>query len=144
MIGFDIVPVESMSRDYTFIHQEYFKTKTGLATVQGRCQALEDQHKSSQIVKTIPIETHIAKIDECKRYAIYCLLSFENFINYIKFLFRLFDDLKNRYELDKSKMSTRLTVLQESVELLEKRHLNASNEKHNLEIKLKKNEGILR
>lgn len=59
-----------MSRDYTFIHQEYFKTKTGLATVQGRCQVLEDQQKSTKIESMMPIKAHTLRIDECKKYII--------------------------------------------------------------------------
>lgn len=86
--------VKSMSQDNNELHKENLECKTELSNLKGKYEVLNTGYDTlkSKFEKSMPVSVHNTAIEECKR---------------------LFEELKQQYESDKKKLSTRVKYLDE-------------------------------
>ena len=60
-----------MSTDYKVLHEEFCKSRTEIATLKEKNNALQDVQKEmkTEQQKYIPLAVHNASVNECKKYA---------------------------------------------------------------------------
>lgn len=105
--------IESLTQENKSLHKDVVTYKTELSNLQGKYKIVNEGYEmlKGNSDKTMPVQVHVAAVDECKR---------------------LFEELKSQYESEKRKLSTRIKQLEESLPDNEKQLVTVTAERNHL------------
>ncbi|XP_044744418.1 protein Cep89 homolog [Coccinella septempunctata] len=117
--------VEQMKRDYNVLHEQYYKCRNELTTLNERNKALAQTQEDFKNEKKnyIPISVHTASVNECKKW---------------------YEELKTQYEKEKEKLKVELEQHLKEIGDLKDKISIVQKEKQDKEDKIKQLEKLIR
>lgn len=105
--------IESLAQENKSLNKDVVNYKTELSNLQGKYKIVNEGYELLKVNsdKTMPVQVHVAAVDECKR---------------------LFEELKSQYESEKRKLSARIKQLEESLPDNEKEIVTVTAERNHL------------